>query len=388
LDGVIKASDMKNVRTYLRWHLLLSTPGLFLPYAADQAQFEFFNHKLRGQLQPQPRWHRCVSATSYALELPLAQVYIAHAFPASSKAAVTKIAEDVESAMRQDINEIEWMSSATKARATEKLAAVTNKIGYPDEWRDESALAIVKGDAYGNYVRGAEFFMQRKTKLVGNSIPRGEFSMSPVNVNAQYSKNANDITMPAGILQLPFYDPNAADAINYGHVGSVIGHELTHGFDDSGRRFDALGNMVDWWSVEDSKAFEERKDCMVHEYDNFKVGDNLHVNGALTVGENIADNGGLRLSYLAFLLNAKREGLNLEQVTDGLSVIQRFFIAFGQNFCSTTRPEQERLNLQTNEHSPDQFRINGPARNLAAFGQAFGCKLGQPMMPTKACRVW
>jgi len=295
---------------------------------------------------------------------------------------------DIETAMDQDIDTLDWMSPGTKVRAKEKLRAIADKIGYPDHWRDYSKLVVVRGDAYGNAARATEFENRRELAKIGMPVDRGEFGMSPPTVNAYYNASMNDINFPAGILEPPFYDPRATDAEDYGHIGAIVGHELTHGFDDQGRKFDANGNLSDWWTAEDGKKFEEKADCEVKEYSNFVAVDDVKVNGKLTLGENTADNGGLRLAYIAFLADAKRKNIDLTQKQDGYTPVQQFFLGYGQNWCGATRPEQLRVQVQTDPHSPRQFRLDGAIQNMPEFGQAFGCKVGQPMMPKNYCRVW
>jgi len=295
---------------------------------------------------------------------------------------------DIEAAMDQDLDTLDWMSPATKVRAKEKLHAVADKIGYPDKWRDYSSLSIVRGDAFGNNERAIEFEGRRQLAKIGQPVDRNEWGMTPPTINAYYNPSMNDINFPAGILQSPLYDPKASDAENYGHIGAVVGHELTHGFDDQGRQFDANGNLSDWWTAEDATKFKEKADCEVKEYGNFSVADDAKVNGKLTLGENTADNGGLRLAYIAFLADAKRKVIDVDQKQQGYTPIQQFFLGFGQSWCGSTRPEQLRLQVQTDPHSPRQFRVDGVVQNMPEFGQAFGCKTGQPMMPVNACRVW
>jgi putative endopeptidase len=280
------------------------------------------------------------------------------------------------------------MSPETKIKAKEKLQAVANKIGYPDKWRDYSSLSIVRGDALGNAMRAIEFENRRQLNKIGKPVDRGEFGMSPPTVNAYYNPSMNDINFPAGILQPPFFDPKEPDAVNYGHIGAVIGHELTHGFDDQGRQFDGSGNLHEWWTESDGKQFDEKADCEVKEYGEFTVAGGVKVNGKLTLGENTADNGGLRLAYIALLADAKRKNIDMNAKQDDYTPTQQYFVAFAQNWCGSMRPQQERMQVQTNPHSPMQFRVNGVVRNMPEFGQAFGCKAGQPMMPASACRVW
>ncbi|MGA7908676.1 MAG: M13 family metallopeptidase, partial [Candidatus Sulfotelmatobacter sp.] len=388
LNSLIASTDLETIKMYLRWQLINSTPGTVLPKAFDDEIFDFYRHKLAGQPVQRARWKRCVQSTDGALGEALGQVYVAQEFPPSSKQATLQMVHDIEEAMDQDLNTLDWMSPETKVRAREKLHAVANKIGYPDHWRDYSRLTIVRGDAFGNNQRATEFENHRQLDKIGKPVDRGEWGMTPPTVDAYYSPSMNDINFPAGILQPPLYDSKATDAENYGHIGAVVGHELTHGFDDQGRKFDGNGNLEDWWTPEDGKRFKEKVDREVQEYNNFVVVDDVKINGKLTLGENTADNGGLRLSYIAFLADAKRKSLDLNRKQEGYTAAQQLFLGYGQNWCGETRPEAERLQVQTNPHSPRKFRVNGVVQNIPEFGQAFGCKPGQPMMPVNACRVW
>ncbi len=388
MNSVIADTNLETIKTYLRWQLILATPGYVLPKAMDEERFDFYGHKLSGQPEQRARYKRCVQATDGALGEALGQVYVAQEFSAANKQATLQMVQDIEAAMDKDIDTLDWMSSATKVRAKEKLRAVADKIGYPDHWRDYSTLTIVRDDAFGNNRRATAFENRRQLAKIGKPVDRGEWAISPATVDAYYNPSMNDINFPAGILQSPLYDSHASDASNYGHVGGIVGHELTHGFDDEGRQFDANGNLSDWWTPEDGKHFEEKADCEVKEYSNFVAVDDVKVNGKLTLGENTADNGGLRLAYIAFLEDAKRKSIDLESKQDGYTPIQQFFLGHGQNWCGDTRPEQLRLQVQTDPHSPRQFRVNGVVQNMPEFGKAFGCKTGQPMMPVNACRVW
>ncbi len=388
LNSILASTDLETIKTYLRWQLLASTPGLVLPKAFDDEDFDFFRNKLAGQPEQRPRDKRCTQATDNALGEAIGQVYVAEEFPPSSKQATLQMVHDIEAAMDQDLKTLDWMSPETKTRAEQKLHMIADKIGYPDHWRDYSKLTIVRGDAFGNDRRAAEFENHRELDKIGKPVDRGEWGMSPSTVNAYYSPTMNDINFPAAILQPPMFDKNATDAENYGHVGAVVGHELTHGFDDEGRQFDGNGNLDDWWSPEDAKKFEEKADCEVKEYNSFVVTDDVHINGKLTLGENTADNGGLRLAFLAFLADAKRKGIDLNAKADGYTPIQQFFLGFGQDWCGETRPEQRRLQAQTDPHSDRKYRIDGVVQNMREFGEAFGCKVGQPMMPANSCRVW
>jgi putative endopeptidase len=388
LSALLDGTDMNTIKTYLRWQVISSTEGFVLPKAFDDEHFDFYNHKLRGQPEQRARWKRCVQATDGALGEALGQVYVAQEFPSSSKEATVQMVKDIESAMDQDIDTLTWMSGETKVRAKAKLHAVADKIGYPDRWRDYSKLTITRDDAFGNVQRGIVFENLRQMAKIGKPVDRGEFGMSPPTVNAYYNPSMNDINFPAGILQPPLFDPKASDAENYGHIGGIIGHELTHGFDDEGRQFDGNGNLSDWWTAEDGKKFDEKADCTVKEYSSFVAVDDAKVNGKLTLGENTADNGGLRLAYMAFLEDASRKNIDLKKKQDGYTPIQQFFLGHGQSWCGSTRPEQLRLQVQTDPHSPRQFRVNGVVQNMPEFGEAFGCKAGQPMMPQNVCRVW
>ena len=388
MNALLASTDLETVKTYLRWQLIHATDSLVLPQAFDDEVFDFYRRKLAGQPEQRARWKRCVQATDGALGEALGQVYVAQQFPPSSKLATVQMVHDIEAAMDQEIDALDWMSAPTKVRAKEKLHAIADKIGYPDHWRDYSKLTIVRGDAFGNAERAVEFENRRQLAKIGQPVDRGEWGMSPPTINAYYSASMNDINFPAGILQAPLFDPNATDAENYGHIGSIVGHELTHGFDDEGRQFDANGNLKDWWTPEDGKKFDEMTACEVNEYGNFVAVDDVKLNGNLTLGENTADNGGLRLAYIAFLADANRKNIDLTKMQDGYTPLQQFFLGQGQDWCGSTRPEQLRLQVQTDPHSPRRFRVNGVVQNMPEFGRAFGCKTGQPMMPANACRVW
>jgi putative endopeptidase len=388
LQPLLKSTDLDTIKTYLRWQLINSVPAYALPKAMDEENFDFYGHKLRGQPVQAARWKRCVQATDGALGEALGQVYVSSQFPAANKAFTLQMVHDIEDAMDKEIDALTWMGPETKAKAKAKLHMVADKIGYPDRWRDYSTLTIVRGDAIGNAWRAAEFENHRLLTKIGKSVDRGEWGMSPSTVDAYYNPSMNDINFPAGILQLPFYDPHATDAENYGHIGGIVGHELTHGFDDQGSQFDGNGNLSNWWKDEDQKKFDAMTDCEVKEYGSFTAVDDVKVNGKLTLGENTADNGGLRLSYLAFLEDAKRKNIDLSSKQDGYTPVQQFFLAHGQNWCGSIRPEQVRLQVQTDPHSPRQFRINGVVQNMPEFGEAFGCKPSQAMMPVNACHVW
>ena len=392
LNRLLASTSLDAWKTYLRWALIRHLPTTALPQALDRESFDFYGKALDGQPEQKPRWKRCVAATDDALGEALGQVYVEQRFSAKDKERTLELTRDIEAAMGRDIEQLDWMSATTKARAKEKLHAVANKIGYPDKWRDYSTLTVNSDDALGNALQAAAFEERREIAKIGKPVDRGEWGMSPPTVNAYYNPQMNDINFPAGILQPPFFDPSQDDAANYGAVGGIIGHELTHGFDDEGRQFDGKGNLQDWWTPADGKQFTGRADCVVKEYDGFVGVDDLHVNGKLTLGENIADLGGLKLAFLAYLDRAQKSGVDLEKKGSaeygGLNSEQQFFVAFGQNWCQKNRPENLRLRIQTDPHSPEEFRANGVVRNLPEFQRAFSCKAGQPMAPVNRCTIW
>lgn len=388
VNQVIGETSLSTIKAYLRFHLVSSLAGTILPKALDEERFDFNGRKLAGIPQQEPRWKRCVRSTDGALPEALGKAYVEQQFPPASKRKTVQMIQDIEAAMDRDIGALDWMSAATKARAKEKLHLIANKVGYPDKWRDYSKLQIVRGDAFGNNLRAAEFESRRQLAKIGKPLDREEWITSPPTVNAFYNPSMNDINFPAGVLQPAFFDPSQPDAANYGHIGVFMGHEITHGFDDQGRQFDGHGNLEDWWAKKDSEKFTEKAACFVNEYSQFSVGD-TKLNGKLTLGENTADNGGLRLAYMGFLARAGLEGIDPNQKSaDGYTPAQLFFLGFAQDWCSDWRPELERLVATTDPHSPSRFRANGALMNAPEFGRAFSCKVGQPMRPAKACSVW
>ena len=389
LHALLQSTDLDTIKTYIRWQLINGVPSVVLPKALDEEDFKFFGQQLRGQPQQQARWKRCSTATDGALGEALGQIYVKAFFSPESKARTLQMVKDIEDAMDREIDTLTWMSPETKTKAKAKLHQVADKIGYPDHFRDYAALKIVRGDALGNAIRSVEFENHRQIAKIGQPVDRGEWGMSPPTVDAYYNPSMNDINFPAGILQSPFYASSATDAEVYGHIGGIVGHELTHGFDDEGRKFDGNGNLADWWTDEDAKKYEAMTDCEVKEYGGFTAVDEVKVNGQLTLGENTADNGGLRLALMAFQADANRKGIDLNaKDASGFTPLQQFFLAHGQNWCGDDRPEQVRLQVQTDPHSPRKFRIIGVIENMPEFGKAFGCKPGQPMMPVNSCRVW
>lgn len=387
LHKEVDAANLDTLKAYIRYHLLTSVAGR-LPKRFDAENFDFYGRKLNGQPEQPARWKRCSNSVNGALGEALGKVYVDQYFAGDSKAKMLEMVHGIEEAMGQDIDQVDWMSDATKLRAKEKLHAVANKIGYPDKWRDYSKLEIKPDDALGNARRADEFENDRQFAKIGKPVDHGEWEMTPPTVNAYYDPSMNNINFPAGILQPAFYDPKQDDAVNYGHIGAVIGHELTHGFDDEGKKFDAKGNLSDWWTPEDTKKFEARTDCLVNEYGGFTAVDDVKVNGKLTLGENTADNGGLVLAYMAYLERAKKEGVDLASKKDGFTSPQRLYIAYAQNWCENARPEAVRTQALTDPHAPNHFRANGAIVNQPGFAAAFGCKKGSPMVPVKSCRVW
>jgi putative endopeptidase len=383
----VHSADMQTLRAYLRFHVV-DEAASNLPKRFDDERFDFYGRKLSGQPEQRPRWKRCSAAVDGSLGEALGQVYVSQYFAGDSKAKTLEMVHDIESAMNNDLDTLDWMSPQTKVRAKEKLHAVADKIGYPEHWRDYSKLNVAPDDAFGNSQRATAFENDRELAKIGQPIDKLEWGMTPPTVNAYYDPSMNNINFPAGILQPAFYDAKADIAVNYGHIGAVIGHELTHGFDDQGRKFDATGNLTDWWTADDAKKFESRAGCLVNEYGSFTAVDDVKVNGKLTLGENTADNGGLVLAYMAYVARAKQDGLDINKKIDGYTGPQRFYIAFAQNWCENARPEQVRQQVLTDGHSPDHFRANGAIVNQPGFGPAFGCKKASPMVPADACRIW
>jgi endothelin-converting enzyme/putative endopeptidase len=384
LESMIVQSSLEDIKTYLRWQLVHSQAAL-LPAPFVNEDFHFYRRILAGAKELQPRWKRCVAAVDSDLGFALGQEYVGVAFGAEQKARTLKMVEEIEKALSDDVHTLAWMTPATKEQALIKLRAVANKIGYPDKWRDYSSVKIVRGDALGDDQRATEFEIHRTLDKIGKPTDRTEWLMTPPTVNAYYNPTENNINFPAGILQPPFYDKRLDDAVNYGAIGAVVGHELTHGFDDQGRQFDPQGNLRDWWTPEDAKEFEKRAECFVQEYSKFTPLDDVHLNGKLTLGENTADNGGVRLAFMALMdsLHGKPKAK-----IDGLTPEQRFFLGWGQIWCQNVRPETSRMLVQVDPHSPGRERVNGVLSNMPEFQEAFACKAGQPMVRPEACRVW
>ena len=372
------------LKAYLRFHALTAAaPYLSSDY--ETASFDFFSKYLRGTPQMQPRWKRCTRQVDRVLGEALGQEFVKRTFTAETKAKTQLMTEQIEAAMASEIQNLDWMTDATKKEALRKLHAIRNKIGYPENWRDYTALTVKPDDYFGNVVRASRFENNREWKKVGKPVDRNEWGMTPPTVNAYFNPQMNDINFPAGVLQPPLYDPKEDDAPNYGNTGATIGHELTHGFDDEGRKFNFHGDLKDWWTAEDAKNFEERINCVRDQYAGYVIVDDIHINSKLTSGEDVADIGGTLLAYMAW--KKQTEGMKLTTV-DGFTPDQRFFVGMAQWACEEQRPENLRVSALTNPHSPGFARINGVVTNLPQFATAFGCKLGQPMVKAKVCKVW
>jgi putative endopeptidase len=349
---------------------------------------------LAGQKEPTPRWKECTAMTDRALGEAVGQDWVKENFSPAAKASMDKLVLALEKSLGDDIQTLPWMSEETKKAAEEKLSLIRNKIGYPEKWRDYSALTVKRDDLIGNLRREAVFSRDYRLAKLGKPVDEKEWGMTPPTVNAYYNPGMNDINFPAGILQPPFFDFTIDPAVNFGGIGVVIGHEMTHGFDDQGSKYDGKGNLREWQTPEDRKAFTERTDCEVKEYDGFEAApahDDVpaqKLKGALTLGENTADNGGLRIAYLALLDTLAAEGKSIDDKIDGYTEKQRYFLGFAQVWCQNQTEKAARQAALTDPHSPGRWRVNGTVQNFDEFGKAFGCTKGQPMYPTNSCRVW
>ena len=384
VQTLLTTTSLANWKAYLRWHLVTARAA-FLSTPFVRADFEFFGKYLRGTPEQRPRWKRCVQYVDSSLGEALGKVFVERTFTPDMKARTLTMTKEIEKAMEDDIKQLPWMSEATRQQALSKLHGVTNKIGYPDKWRDYSSVQIDRSDFAGNALRASLFEGRRQLAKIGKPIDRGEWGMTPPTVNAYYDPQMNDINFPAGVLQPPLFDPKMDDAPNYGDTGGTIGHELTHGFDDEGRQFDAHGNLHDWWTEADAKQFQKRADCVADQYAQYTVVDDIKINSRLTLGEDVADLGGELLGYMAWK-DATR-GQKLASL-DGFTPEQRFFIGFAQWACGDERAESKRVHAITDPHSPPEYRINGVVANMPEFASAFACKVGQPMVRKDPCRVW
>jgi putative endopeptidase len=384
LSDTLEKESLADWKTYLRWHLVHSNAShLSAPFLNEN--FAFYGRTLRGQEVLQARWKRCTESVDGYLGEALGHAYVEKYFSPEAKQRAQKIVKEIEVAMEQDINSLPWMSAATKQQALAKLHGMANKIGYPDKWRDYSKLEIIRGDELGNVERARKFEFDRQLAKIGKPVDRGEWGMTPPTVNAYYDPQMNDINFPAGVLQPPAFDPKSDAAPNYGDTGGTVGHELTHGFDDEGRQFDAQGNLRDWWTPEDGKEFEKRASCISDQYSSYTIIDDVKINGKLTLGEDVADLGGLLLAYMAWKADTADQTLD---PIDGLTPEQRFFVGYGQSWCGQSRDETKRLRATVDPHSPEKYRTNGVVSNMPQFQEAFHCKAGSPMVNQNQCRVW
>jgi len=393
INELTASEPVDSWKSYLRWHTLTeSAQGL--PKAFRDEDFSFFGKVLAGQKEPTPRWRLCTAMTDQALGESVGQDWVKQNFPPAAKASMDQLVAALEKSLAADIKTLPWMSDDTKKAAEEKLAMFRNKIGYPEKWRDYSALKVERDNFLGNTERNTIFERNYNLNKLGKPVDEKEWGMTPPTVNAYYSSSMNDINFPAGILQPPFFDPNIDPAVNFGGIGVVIGHEMTHGFDDQGSKFDGKGNLREWQTADDRKKFVERTDCEVDEYGGFEAApahDDMpqqKLNGKLTLGENTADNGGLRIAYMALLSTLADQGKTIEDKIDGYSAKQRFFLGFAQVWCENQTEQSSRQRALTDPHSPGRWRVNGSVQNFDEFGNAFGCTKGQPMYPVNSCRVW
>jgi putative endopeptidase len=384
MNDELEKESLADWKVYLRWHLV-HADAPFLSSTFLNENFAFYGKTLRGQQELQPRWKRCTEYVDDDLGEALGQVYVEKYFSPEAKQQALKMVKEIDTAMEQDINSLPWMSAATKQQALVKLHGMADKIGYPDKWRDYSKLEIIRGDELGNVTRARKFEFNRDLAKIGKPVDRGEWDMTPPTVNAYYNPQMNDINFPAGVLQPPAFDPASDAAPNYGDTGGTIGHELTHGFDDEGRQFDAQGNLRDWWTADDGKEFVKRASCISDQYSTYTIIDDIKINGKLTLGEDTADLGGLILAYMAWKADTKGQNL---QPLDDLTPDQRFFVGYGQSWCGETRDETKRLRATVDPHSPEKYRTNGVVSNMPEFQEAFHCKAGSPMVNENRCRVW
>jgi len=389
MNAELSDEPVAALKSYLRWHVVHDAAE-WLSKPFDEENFAFYKATLQGQKEEQPRWKTCTADTDRALGEAVGQDWVKQYFPPEAKDSMEKLVKTLETALGQDIAQLPWMSPETKVEAQKKLDAIRDKIGYPEHWRDYSKLIVKRDDLLGNVDRSAIFETHRDLAKYGKPVDETEWGMSPPTVNAYYNPGMNDINFPGGILQPPFYDDKADPAVNYGAIGVVIGHEMTHGFDDQGSQYDLHGNVKVWWSPEDLAKFKSRTECEANEYEGFTVAPGAHLNGHFTLGENTADNGGLRIAYQALMSVLAKEGPGAEDAKiDGYTPAQRYFLSFGQIWCENVTEAESRRRATVDPHSAGQWRVKGPVQNFDEFGKAFGCKAGQPMMPADGgCRVW
>jgi len=379
--AVLKDAPLADLKAYLRWRVLsAASPWLGRPFVEEN--FDFYGRRLAGAKELKPRWKRCVDLVDGRLGEDLGRGYVEKAYPPETKKKMDALVVAVEAALKDDIAGLDWMTPATKEKALAKLAAIGNKVGYPEKWRDYSSVKIDRADLLASIRSATEFEHLRQLKKIGQPVDRKEWHMTPPTVNAYYNPQMNDINFPAGILQPPFFDPEMPDAVNLGGIGMVIGHELTHGFDDSGRKFDLKGNMEDWWTEADAKAFESRAQCFVDQYASYEVLPGVKLNGKLTLGENTADNGGLLVAGLAV------DKLGAQESWQGFTPRQLLYLGFSQIWCQNRTEQTARMLAAVDSHSSARERVIGPLVNSPEFAKAFSCKPGDKMVAAKACRVW
>ena len=392
MNDQISSQSLEGIKSYLRWHVVrTAAPALSKPFVDEN--FNFFSATLNGQKEQTPRWKRCTRATDGALGEAVGQDWVKQNFPPDAKSSMEKLVAALEVALGKDIAALPWMSDATKLEAKAKLDTIRQKIGYPEKWRDYSKLEVKRDDFLGNVERNVAFERTRNLAKLGTPVDEKEWGMTPPTVNAYYNPPQNDINFPAGILQPPFFDNSLDPAVNFGGIGVVIGHEMTHGFDDQGSKYDKSGNVRTWFTPEDLAKFKERTECVASEYDGFNVAPGQNLNGHLTLGENTADNGGTRIAFMALQDTIAKQGAAalpgyVDGKRDGYTPEQRFFIGFGQVWCQNQTEQSARVLAKTDPHSSGEWRVKGTVENFDEFGKAFGCKVGQPMMPTNTCRVW
>ena len=386
IDAMVKTGSLADWKTYLRWHLGASAS----PYLSRKFVDEWFHFQqvLNGTKTLQPRWKRCVRFADQMLGEALARPFVADSLGDDGKRAAERMVAGIEGAMKTDLQGLAWMDADTRTRSEEKLAKIVNKIGYPVKWRNYDALAIDRASFFANVERATAFEVKRELAKVGQPVDKEEWQMTPPTVNAYYDPSMNQMVFPAGILEAPFYAKTQSPPLNFGGIGMVVGHELTHGFDDEGRQFDADGNLRDWWTAPVSAEFDKRAACVEHQYDEYVVVDDVHIKGKLTLGENIADLGGIKLAAAAF---ARAEGEHpATPPLGGFTPVQELFVGFAQSWCANYRPEALRLLAATNPHSPPKYRVNGPLSNVVTFATAFSCREGSPMVRSKEkrCEIW
>jgi len=393
LNGLLQSESLGSWKSYLRWQVL-HNQAQDLPKAFFDEDFAFFHKTLSGQKEPPARWKQCSSLTDQSLGEAVGQDWVKQNFPPAAKQSMDKLVAALEKSLGDDIKTLPWMGDDTKKAAEEKLAMIRNKIGYPEKWKNYSNVKVDRADLIGNLHHVAVFDRNFNFNKLGKPVDEKEWGMTPPTVNAYYNPSFNDINFPAGILQPPFFDAKADPAVNFGGIGTVIGHEMTHGFDDQGAQYDGKGDLRQWQTDADLKAFKERTECVANEYSGFETapatGDapSQHLNGHLTLGENTADNGGLRIAYMALLDALAAEGKSVDEKIGGFTEAQRYFISFAQVWCQNQTDAEARRRALVDPHSPGQWRVNGSVQNFDEFGKAFGCKKGQPMYPENSCRVW